>query len=287
MNKRLEEALGVARRRWRNSRLGAAVRQRRSGEPALPRKGLQVATLGASGKLICDMSIPYDRSVFSGKEEVSELRLVARLLGAGDVFVDCGANIGLFTVCGADAVGPNGSVFAFEPVASTFARLKENCALNDFGDRVHLVNKALAAEPGVEVVLAGDVHNIMHVDVRPGSAGEPSATVTLDGILEGSPTVTGLKIDVEGFELEALRGGEQTIRRHSPWMLIEFNSDLAGSRELGSWDVHPFLLERGYRAYLPRALLNGKRAALADSWLNPGPRTYVNLLYCRGELPAM
>ncbi|MGA2453956.1 MAG: FkbM family methyltransferase [Solirubrobacteraceae bacterium] len=284
MRKRLEAALAAGRRQWSRGPLGAAARRRRRLEGGLPDTGLQIATLETGGKLICDLSVRYDRRVYLGREEVPELRLVSRLLGEGDVFVDCGANIGLFTVCAADAVGPTGRVFSCEPVASTFARLRENCAINDFGDRVCLVNNALGAESGIEVVLAGDVHNVMHVDARPGTAGQTVRTVTLDSILEGSPTVTGLKIDVEGYELEVLRGAEETFRRLSPWVLIEFNSEIVGTWELRSWDVDAFLAERGYRAYWPRAVLNGKRAPLPDSWVNPGQ--FLNLLYCRGEIPA-
>lgn len=236
------------------------------------------------GKLICDLKVPYDRSVYVGNQEVPELRLVSRLLGEGDVFVDCGANIGLFTVCSARVVGPTGRVFACEPVADTFRRLQENCALNDFGDRVCLVNNALAAEEGIEVALIGSAHNEMQVDPAPGTAGQVVTTVTIDGILDGSPTVAGLKIDVEGYELEVLRGAEETIRRFYPWMLIEFNSNLTGTQELRSWDVHALLTEHGYLAHLPRAVLAGEAAPLPDSWLNP--QNYVNLFYCRGEIPA-
>jgi FkbM family methyltransferase len=245
---------------------------------------VKVASLATGHKLICDLAIPYDRMVYLGKEETQELRLVSRLLGEDDVFIDCGANIGLFTVCGADMVGPNGRVFACEPATETFTRLTQNCALNSFEDRVCLVNKALAAESGAEVLLSGDAHNVMHVDARHGAVGQVVGTVTIDSMLAGLPKVTGLKIDVEGYELQVLRGGEETLRRLSPWMLIEFNSELVGTRELASWDVHAFLTERGYRAHLPRIVLAGKNAALPDSWLNP--RQYVNLFYCRGEIPA-
>lgn len=241
-------------------------------------------TLGPNRKLICDLSIAYDRSVYLGKEEVRELRLLSRLLRPGDVFVDCGANIGLFTVCGAELVGSRGTVIACEPVPATFRRLEANCALNDISDRVRLVNNALAAEPGLEVTLAGAAHNVMSIDARPDAVGELVKTVTIDGLLEGSSSVAGLKVDVEGYELAALRGGEQTIARSSPWIVIEFNSELIGVHELGSWDVHAFLAARGYRAYRPRAILAGDRTALADSWCNPQP--HVNLFYCRGELPA-
>jgi FkbM family methyltransferase len=53
-------------------------------------------------------------------------------LNPGDTVVDIGANIGSFTVLAAKVVGPGGRVISFEPVSRTFARLKENVALNDY-----------------------------------------------------------------------------------------------------------------------------------------------------------
>jgi FkbM family methyltransferase len=249
----------------------------------LSRQRSRIAELGESGRLICDLTVAYDRSVYLGQEEVPEQRLISGLLGPGDVFVDCGANIGLFTVRAAGLVGATGKVFAVEPVADTFARLTENCVLNQLGDRVRLFNNALAAKSGIDVTLAGEVHNTMRVQDHPAPGRPSTTTVTLDQILAGSPTVTGLKIDVEGYELEVLRGAEDTIARYSPWMLIEFNGELLDTRELGRWDVHAFLTERQYRAHLPRSVLVGNGASLPNSWVSP--RAYVNLLYCRGALP--
>ena len=51
--------------------------------------------------------------------------------------------------------------------------------------------------------------------------------VTLDAVLDGR-RVHGIKLDVEGFELEALRGAEGTLRRWRPWLGVEFNTLLAG-----------------------------------------------------------
>lgn len=280
MKTRLGAILSRARRRvyWSCTR---PARARRIQE--LSSRGVRIAELGKGRKLICDLAVRYDRTVYLRREEVAELRLISRLLRRGDVFVDCGANIGLFTVTAAARVGAGGKVLAVEPVADTFARLSENCALNQLGDRVRLFNNALAAQAGVEVALTGDVHNTMRVDTH-APAGQPLVkTVTLDEILAGSQTVTGMKIDVEGYELEVLRGGQDTIAQFSPWMLVELNGEPA-TRELGAWDVHTFLTERHYRAHLPHTVLARDRTSLPDSWVSP--QRYVNLLYCHGPLSA-
>lgn len=243
----------------------------------LPRTGIRIAKFGRGRTISCDLSVGYDRSVYLGREEVTELRLLARLLRRGDVFVDCGANIGLYTVFGAELVGPDGCVFAIEAVPSTFARLRHNVGLSDIDDRVRLVNRALSSVAGRPAVLSGDKHNIMRIADEPHGEVVTTTTATLDGILAATPTVAGMKIDVEGHELSVLQGGEAMISRCLPWMIIEFNRDLVGTSELGRWDVHAFLTERGYQAHLPAGLLASDRTPLEASWTTR--RAYTNLLY--------
>ena len=62
--------------------------------------------------------------------EAHEREFLNRFLRPGDVFVDVGANIGLFTLIAAERVGPGGKVLAFEPTAKTFGRLVDNVQLN-------------------------------------------------------------------------------------------------------------------------------------------------------------
>ena len=69
------------------------------------------------------------------------------LLGPGDVFIDGGANIGLFTLVAADRVGAQGKVIAFEPGRAVRLRLIENVALNRL-IQVEVVPAALSSQPG-------------------------------------------------------------------------------------------------------------------------------------------
>ena len=61
-----------------------------------------------------------------------ELRQLQRLLSPGDVFIDVGANVGLYALKAARLVGPTGRVLALEPGAEAFGHLTSNLALNDF-----------------------------------------------------------------------------------------------------------------------------------------------------------
>jgi FkbM family methyltransferase len=282
MSIRTTEAVAWVARRRIGKR--GTFRMQRFVERRLPGSGVALADFGHRRRILCDLAISYDRSVFLGREEPAELALLGKLLRGGDTFVDCGANIGLFTVFGADLVGTTGCVYAIEPVETTFERLQQNVALSGLRNRVRLLNDALAAEAGAVVRFRGNDHNGMRVDEDGGPGSLGATTATLDDILVDAPPVTGLKIDVEGYEANVLRGGALTLRRSTPWLLIEFNSDIVGVTELRRWDVHAILREQGYHAYLPHSLLSGDAAALGDTWHNP--RSYTNLLYCHGDVTS-
>src|ERR1041384_4654307 len=64
--------------------------------------------------------------------ETTEREFLNGFLRSRDVFVDVGANIGLFTLIAARLVGPQGQVGSFEPTPETFARLKDNVQTNGF-----------------------------------------------------------------------------------------------------------------------------------------------------------
>jgi hypothetical protein len=86
-----------------------------------------VRRIGAA-KLDLDLRIPYEHVVWLRREEEVELQKLRSMLSRGDVFVDCGANIGLWTLFAAHAVGPEGTVFAIEPHPTTFRRLTAHVA---------------------------------------------------------------------------------------------------------------------------------------------------------------
>ena len=135
-------------------------------------------------------------------------RTVAEGLAPGDAFFDAGANVGFISLVGARAVGPTGLVVAIEPNADDVAELEAQAALNGF-DHVVAVRKAVTADvAGAWSWVNGDV-------VIP---------TTIDHLtLEFRPPAL-IKIDVEGLELEALRGARETLREHRPTVVAEAHS---------------------------------------------------------------
>lgn len=224
--------------------------------------GWRHKTLPGGFRLDLDMTIPYEAMVWIGEEERGELAMLRRLLKEGDVFIDCGANIGLWSVHAAPLVGDMGQVIAIEPNPATALRLGKHTTGSSV---ITVVNAAAGARPGVTRFDVGSTHNVAKISDRGTVLVD---VITIDDIAHN--TVTGLKIDVEGHELAVLQGSDNVLRQQ-PWLVVEFNIETSGAERLGRWDVHRFLGDRGYTAKSIRG------RALDDDW---GPnRTYANVLY--------
>ena len=242
----------------------------------LHRDERRVRALAGGAKIECDMSIPYESMVWLGKEEDKDLAALAGILREGETFVDCGANIGVWTLTAALAVGPHGKVFAFEPNPVTFEKFTRNLKTNGLEESVVALCAACGREAGVMPFLCADEHNnsrmadaldkdVLYVPVR-----------TLDTAVHAG-RVHGVKIDVEGHEHDVLLGGREMLRRSRPWLCVEFNSSIAGVAKLRDWRVHRLLRDLGYACCaMAGAARNRSRNALGDDWELQG---YSNLFY--------
>ncbi len=156
-----------------------------------------------------------------------EIRLLLAMIEPGDFVVEAGANMGADTVPLARRVGAKGHVLAIEPQRIVHQLLCANVALNG------LVNVttpwcavgAAAGEAVVPPIDYGKLHNFGGVELKTEGVGERVPVVPIDQF-----ELTGcalLKVDVEGMELDVLRGAEATIKRFKPILYIENN---AGSK---------------------------------------------------------
>ena len=170
------------------------------------------------------------RFVYVDDLEATERRLLHCLLRPGDVFVDVGANFGLYTVEASALVGPSGAVLAFEPAANAYDDLRHNIAIGDL-DNVDARQIALSHSEGPAILKVSrdgrDAWNTLGESLH-GSAHELESitTTTLDTILATQvpplrPTM--VKIDVEGWEHQVLKGAEKLLDRDdAPVLQVEF-----------------------------------------------------------------
>jgi FkbM family methyltransferase len=187
-------------------------------------------------------------------EPETEARILSSL-SSGDVFVDVGANVGLFTVGAGRAVGPSGRVLAFEPSPFVFPYLRRNVQLNDLPN-VEVLELALSDCERDRAPFYPAPHDHFGMGaLAPQFNGESCLvrTRTLDEILEEKKIrrVAVLKVDVEGHELAVLRGARRLLERsESPIVIFEF-CDWAEGRFPNATvgQAQQFLLDIGYRLW--------------------------------------
>jgi FkbM family methyltransferase len=147
---------------------------------------------------------------------------------SGDVVADVGANIGLYTVALAKRVGDCGKVHAFEPDPANFRALDRHCRLNQVSARVVAHQVAVA---GADVRVAFEAGRGPESHIGGGALGSEVDGVRLDSVFAGD-RLDILKIDVEGFEEEVLKGASGLL------------SDRARGPRIIYIEVHPFAWEQ-------------------------------------------
>ena len=213
--------------------------------------------------------------------EANEREFLNRFLRPGDVFVDVGANIGLFTLIAAERTGLQGKVLAFEPTAKTFGRLVENVRLNKFTN-VECLKLALSDSRGnLPLNQCSEGYDAWNSLAKPVSKGslQPELVEAVDWDqfaqerdLIGS--VTMMKIDVEGWENRVLAGGKQFFSRSdAPVLQVEFTDEAAEAAGASCRALYDCLQSYGYKMFLYDS---GERRLVTESRREKYP--YLNLL---------
>ncbi|MEE1946845.1 FkbM family methyltransferase [Pedobacter sp. KR3-3] len=176
----------------------------------------------------------------------------------GDVILDIGANIGLFSILGSKLVGASGKVYAFEPNVATYDALKENIRLNDCTN-VYPQFLALSDKKGFVVLTQpeevskdfqySDAFSFM--DLKQ-TASEENGVATLpldDFLVENSISkVDVIKIDIEGAEFLCFKGAIKLLSSpDAPIIIMECDEQYTGRFDYKVADVIVFLYNLGYR----------------------------------------
>ena len=157
------------------------------------------------------------------------LRFAQRYVKPGHVVWDIGANVGLFSLAAASRAGPSGRVVSVEPDAGVANLLLRSVAVpNDARAPVQVLCAAVGQHLGI-----GELHIAKRSRSSSFTVGQGSTTtggvseirsvitITLDWLLCHFPPPHVLKIDVEGAEVEVLRGAEQVLTQECPVILCE------------------------------------------------------------------
>ncbi len=182
-----------------------------------------------------------------GVYEAGTLRVLKELLIEGDVFVDAGANIGLMSLAASQWVGQLGRVIAVEPIPRNYKVLCYNIALNN-RHNVQTYRCALGSGPGVGTMYerpqVGWV-GASFVETAASSSAHEVPIISLEELVarSGQAFVSVVKIDVEGWELEVLKGaGPLLSSKEAPAIVVEYSS-LNPMHSGEPTDIYHFLLE--------------------------------------------
>lgn len=171
-------------------------------------------------------------SVYINQVERHQTAALVEVLRPGQVFFDIGANVGYYTLLGSRLVGRRGTVLAFEPVLRNLSCLHRHLILNDCRN-VSVVAAACSNAFTLATFSAGVNFATGHLEAPGGLQSQPDSgqwnlvpTVTVDSVanrIGASPDV--IKIDVEGAELDVLRGAAAVLQTKHPRIFLSIHSD--------------------------------------------------------------
>ncbi|MBV9563988.1 MAG: FkbM family methyltransferase [Bradyrhizobium sp.] len=156
-----------------------------------------------------------------------ELELLFRhAMDVDYTFIDCGANYGYWSVLVSSAPFGAHRAIAIEPSSQNFAKLAYNARVN--GGRFETMQCAIGSGRGT-AHLSGTKHEAFSIAGGAGGCGEEVPVITLDNLVEdGKVAETGkylIKLDVEGVEIEAIKGGAGLLQTDSVILCEEHGND--------------------------------------------------------------
>jgi FkbM family methyltransferase len=165
---------------------------------------------------------------FRDNFEIRLFRYLRENVKPGDVVLEVGANVGIFTVALARWVGPSGHIYAFEPTPEARDTLCHHLRLNHVQERVTVIPEAVSDSPGrasFYVVGTSGENTLSPKHSRIPSADSIDVNVTtIDAFCQERRIAPSLvKIDIEGYEFHALRGAKRTIEQHAPRIVLELH----------------------------------------------------------------
>lgn len=183
--------------------------------------------------------------IYTGLYDLHEMLFLTHYLRPGDTFVDVGANVGVYTLLAAGVAGAN--AVSFEPIPSTFSKLRRNVTYNDLLDRVDLRNLGVGDKEET-LVFTNNLDATNHVVSSEKDLAGATTKVpvdTLDRLLTGKKA-NFLKIDVEGFEANVINGAPDTLASPDLKVIIMETNGLSDQYEFGQNYLHNKLLSLGF-----------------------------------------
>ena len=167
----------------------------------------------------------------------------------GDVVLDVGSNIGEVLLNMAK-VNPEGIIYGFEPVKSTFDKLQKNVSLNHFSN-IYLNQLALSDKNETVFYQSKEGHSGGTMMTKESKVNSPNfiEAMTLDNFVEMNliEKIDFIKVDIEGFEMNFIKGALQTLKKHKPSIFIEVDHDKLIRQNSSPEELLSILKSIGYK----------------------------------------
>lgn len=167
----------------------------------------------------------YVSGYWLGIYELPIQACLTRELRPGDVFYDIGGNAGFFSLIGARCVGDSGHIFTFEPLPENINEIRSQFELNKVSNCT-LVEAAVSDRVGEIEFCEGAFTSTAHIKRNENEQGNIKVvkTITIDEFARIERPPDFIKMDIEGSEIMALHGAEETLQsKRRPKLMIEFH----------------------------------------------------------------
>ena len=214
----------------------------------LPHKGSSYAIFPDGKKLLVDLNNCSEIPLWIGCYPQNVFTFLRRNLESNSYFIDCGANIGVWSLLALNVIkDENGGVLSFEPNPALYERLLHSKGINNLDLNWKVFDSALSNFNGKGVIYIDDgTHQFSSLTKQNIYTRSLNINcIKLDDI-EGLEKIDGIKIDVEGHELEIIQGATNKISSSKPWLVVEFNSSYTKTNSVKEWKVSQFLYGLGY-----------------------------------------
>ena len=187
---------------------------------------------------------------FKNRQDKFEIEILKKYLKPNDIVLDIGANIGFYTRILSEIVGPKGKIHCFEPDKINFEKLKDFCAdLNN----VILNHKAVGPKTETLKIYTSKTLNVDHRTYKPDDYDQEIEieAVSVDEYLNAENKIDFIKMDIQGFEMSAIKGLEKTLDANPGVKLISelwpYGLKKAGASAI---EYFNFLSAKDFKCYL-------------------------------------
>lgn len=190
---------------------------------------------------------------FEADYEKENIGFLKRVIKPGDVIIDIGAHLGLFSVISSQLAGKAGKVYAFEPSPDTYEALQQVIRLNSGNSQVYCFHQAVSDRKGEAVFyLSKDAGSNSNSLVQKHQMNRKSISVSCTSLDDFAKdhllqNINLVKIDAEGSELQVIRGSIHSLKNYRPFVILAVHPRLMQNNGDEPLALYQSIVDAGYQ----------------------------------------